>query len=1046
MAVRIPQYEDRLTPSGFVTPRAQGAEVSPALGRAVENLGEAGMRFASVNMAIQKREKEKAEAEFLQQEQERLRKLEAKEQADAVTEAGKLVSDATVSFQGWYNEASKNPGPNFAQQVNQKWAEVTKSVLDGDSTEEERLAQAVAGMEPYFGIRNDVARQNAQRSLTQLGQHYGLNALQVEARADYFKRQDNLETTVSNNERLVSGDYSLYDKLEQDTASVIQNDPSADVEVKLKARRQSSERLTIAALQGAIARGEGDSVVSAIMNRFGATSLSAEEVQAINATGNRVPANNQAVQPGPDLKTVKGLVTPGNIDLTNRPQVKNKDGSISTVSSFSVNVDGKEVLLTPIADDGKVLSQQQAIDKYKKDGKHLGIFETPEAASVYGKQLSADQERFYSNKQGNVKVTPLPPNVARWSTSVQKQASENGVDPNVMLWQIKVESGGNPAAINEDDRKRTGDPSIGLSQFQPKTAAAYGIDPKDPEQAIKGQALYMRDLLKMFDGDYKKALAGYNWGQGNVQKAIAKHGENWLQKSPEKVQNYVNSILTNAGRSGGGNAVSGQVSSAVTNQQQPNNAVPSAAINPTIMKIVDRLPQDKMISMLNAAQTSINQKNALWNQTFDQRVQDATKSYLDSGVWTGPKITEADFERRHPGQGKRFSDEFSNIVQLGADRQLVKTMSVQDQDRLINNYRPTTGLGAEAAIARRDTLIRAIDEVRKERNADPAGYVLRNSTSVKQAADQLTTSQNGTIEQQQAAARNYVNASTAEQQRLGIMSPRLLTDSQAMAIGNQFRQQQEGGNNSAQLMKQMANVWGNAWPQVFGEIYKDLPPVAQVVGSLGPSVDSATSALIIQTANMKENDLKAGLVTTDVKTISEKTQEAFAPLQKTMTLQVGGTTQFALLYNAAEKLAYVYAKEGASPSDAATRAYNNTIGRAYSIEGYMRVPKQYDIKDVMTGADRKFSELPKMQFKLPLGIPKGMNLKDAQAQYADGLKSAGVWVTAGDESGIILYDSIARTPVQTADGRDVKYTWAQLLQQPKTGVSTFKPEPFFGAP
>lgn len=82
---------------------------------------------------------------------------------------------------------------------------------------------------------------------------------------------------------------------------------------------------------------------------------------------------------------------PGNIDLTNRPQVHNPDGSTSTVLSMSFNEDGKEILVPRISDDGRVLSNQEAIDQYHRTGKHLGIFGSPEEATTYAQQLHQDQ-------------------------------------------------------------------------------------------------------------------------------------------------------------------------------------------------------------------------------------------------------------------------------------------------------------------------------------------------------------------------------------------------------------------------------------------------------------------------------------------------------------------------------------------------------------------------------------------------------------------------------------------------------------------------------
>src|SRR4051794_2445682 len=78
-----------------------------------------------------------------------------------------------------------------------------------------------------------------------------------------------------------------------------------------------------------------------------------------------------------------GLQESGNIDLTKRPTVQNPDGSVSTVKSFSINEDGREILLPQVSDDGRMMTEDDAVGQYHQTGRHLGMFDTPEEATAY---------------------------------------------------------------------------------------------------------------------------------------------------------------------------------------------------------------------------------------------------------------------------------------------------------------------------------------------------------------------------------------------------------------------------------------------------------------------------------------------------------------------------------------------------------------------------------------------------------------------------------------------------------------------------------------
>ncbi len=153
---------------------------------------------------------------------------------------------------------------------------------------------------------------------------------------------------------------------------------------------------------------------------------------------------------------------------------------------------------------------------------------------------------FSTNGRGRGTIVASLQRAGKYKAMIQKVLKEEGV-PQDLLYQAVAESGFKTHAVNP----KSG--AAGMWQFMPFDG--YGLEKSgwyderfDPEKATHA---YARNIKKMYAklGDWYLAMAAYDWGTGNIQKAVQRTGyvDFWelyrRNNLPQETKNYVPIIL-----------------------------------------------------------------------------------------------------------------------------------------------------------------------------------------------------------------------------------------------------------------------------------------------------------------------------------------------------------------------------------------------------------------------------------------------------------------------------------------------------------------------
>lgn len=124
-----------------------------------------------------------------------------------------------------------------------------------------------------------------------------------------------------------------------------------------------------------------------------------------------------------------------------------------------------------------------------------------------------------------------PEKAAPYLYDIYQAEDENGLPRNLLARVLYQESRYRDDIISGETISSAG--AVGIAQIVPKWHP--DVDPLNPYASIHYAARYLASLHRQF-GNWREALAAYNWGPGNVSRK-------GLERAPLETRNYYGQIL-----------------------------------------------------------------------------------------------------------------------------------------------------------------------------------------------------------------------------------------------------------------------------------------------------------------------------------------------------------------------------------------------------------------------------------------------------------------------------------------------------------------------
>ncbi len=455
-----------------------------------------------------------------------------------------------------------------------------------------------------------------------------------------------------------------------------------------------------------------------------------------------------------------------------------------------------------------------------------------------------------------------------------------------------------------------------------------------------------------------------------------------------------------------------------------------------------------------ALQKAIGQARESRDAGFGAKLKDSLAEASRTGSVTAPIEKQEFIDALGRDAGMAAWQSYDSELKAQRDVRNPPT-GTADQNALVASYQPVPGGPDYVAQAKRqDEIVKAVGRVRKERDEDPAQFAIQRIASVQDAwgtLGQAIANPNVPVADKQAAARDFANKTTLEQQKAGVASTdvRILPKGYVESLKARLDNPQDAGGTSTvvQQIKNEATLWGNAWPQVYRQIAPEVGPLVRVIGS---GVPDAPARILTELAPQKLSDILKDESTEKSNQVKKDVLSAFTPFIKSMAGNEGGVGLFNDFRAQGEKLSAYYIVNGMSSAEASAKAFKDLIGDRYDFRDSWRVPKglPQSSDDIQRGSVQAMRDLENIGIAPPRDNAGGLSSDYLVKAKADAIRRDGKWVTAPDESGLALvYNDQA---VRGRDGGPLILTWGQLAgfgaKSKREQDAAFTGGPAYGAP